>query len=104
MTDYYCSESAKNEMERLTPEDIDTIIEEFDAPDGHAVISSYNTVYFMSLDDFQPDSRVVLYDPVFEIEYFENGVPEWLKPKHGIAYYYCTWTRNRWNFEEDYTK
>lgn len=103
MTDYYCTEKARSLMETLSPEEISERIAEYNAPDGHVIITNnMGTIYVMAADDFQPDSRV-FYDPVFELEYFENGIPDWLKPKSGLTYYYCSFA-DGWTFEEDYRK
>lgn len=104
MTDYYCTEKARSLMETLSPEEISERIAEYNAPDGHVIVTDrFSAVYVMSVDDFQPDSRVVLYDPVFELEYFEHGIPDWLNPKSVLTYYYCSYT-DGWTFEEDYRK
>lgn len=104
MIDYYCTELSKSEMEKLSPDEIAERISDGIAPSGCAIITNnYDTVYVMSLEDFHSDSRVVLYDPVFELEYFENGIPDWLRPKRGILYYHCSYS-DGWTIEEDYRK
>lgn len=96
--DYFCTEASKEKMCDLSPEDIAELIATWDAPEGYAIIHNYSTAYLAAMQDFQSDSRIVKYDTCLAIEYFENGIPEWLYPLPGLRTYYADWTGTHWEF------
>lgn len=99
MKDYFCSESALALMKKITPADIDECIDTEAAPSGHVLITdNFTATYLMNRTDFKPTSRLLKYDDVLAIEYFENGIPEWLDPIPGVRIYLAEWTGSEWNF------
>lgn len=100
--DYYCTRAALPTLEAMTPEDINDYLEEYSAPTGCIIVTdSFDNTYLTSADDFQAESRLIKYDDNYiSIEYFENGIPDWLFPKKGIAIYAADWTGERWEFSK----
>ena len=102
--DYYCTKSAVEILNRMTPNEIDDYMNMYDElPDDEVIITDgMDTAYIMSTGDFQEDS-CIFGNNMMRIEYFEDGIPDYLLPKRGLTYYYCTWD-GQWTFTEDYRK
>ena len=98
MKDYFCTERSMEKMRTLSPDDIEEYIFTESSPEGFAIIHTCSTIYLAAVEDFQADSRIVQYDPYMPIEYFENGIPEWLNPLPGLRTYYADWTGSTWEF------
>lgn len=102
--EYYCTKSAIEFLKLTTPDKIEEYTSMEDDPQENIVIveNEIGTVYIMTIDDFQKDS-FIFNEKVTVIEYFENGIPDYLLPKRGLTYYYCTWD-GQWTFTKDYRK
>ena len=98
--DLYCSEMSKHLLEKMTPEDIADYIDTEDAPKNHIIITdNFSADYFLNKYDFKDSSRLLQYNESFmAIEYFENGIPEWLDPVPGMRIYLAEWNGSNWEF------
>lgn len=94
--EYYCSASSKDRLAAATLEDFAEWLEDEEIPNGYVIVSDGITHYFMTAGDFQEDSAVHD-EPLMQIEYFENGIPGWLKPYPGIRIYLAEWD-GQWQF------
>lgn len=97
---YYCTTQAITIMDKLTPEDIAEFLDEYSYPDGGVLITdSYETTCIAAEKDFKPTSRLIKYeDKYMSIEYFENGIPEWLDPIPGITINIADWETDHWEY------
>lgn len=102
--DYYCTASAIDFLNRTSPDRIEEYTNYEDEPDERIVIigDELDTACIMTVDDFQEDSSI-FEEKVTMIEYFESGIPDYLLPKRGLTYYYCSWN-GRWTFTEEFRK
>lgn len=97
--DYFCSENALECMKTLTPDDFQEFIDTEETPDGHVVVTDdWTATYLLNRTDIKPDSTRFDEEPVAVIEYFENGIPEWLDPIPGTRFYLAEWTGSEWKF------
>ena len=97
--DLFVSEMAITCLKKLTPEDISDYIESYDAPKNHIIITDhFSADYLMNKFDFKDTSRLLKYDePFMAVEYFENGIPEWLDPVPGTRIYLAEWNGTGWD-------
>lgn len=98
--DYYCTAAAVSIMNKLTPDDINDLLDEYGYPDGGILITDgYESTYIANESDFKPESRLIKYgDHYTSIEYFENGIPKWLDPLPGITVYAAEWEGSEWKY------
>lgn len=97
--DFFCTDAAMDKMRTMTPNDFTEYLEDMDAPKGYIMISDWETVYLCVKSDFQADSPYIDEDDnLFLLEYFENGIPDWVGPKPGLRTYYADWTGSDWTF------
>ena len=108
MKTYFCTNRTLDLMQLFAPksldEEINVLYDEEDSeliPFGYKVIRNEldDTRYIVSLADFLPDSPLqdVVEDQLMTIEYFENGIPGWLKPLPGLRIYLAEWN-GQWQF------
>jgi hypothetical protein len=97
---YYCTAAAVPIMNALTPEDIEDLLNDYGYPDGGILITDgYESTCIASQTDFKPTSRLIEFEDFYtSIEYFENGIPEWLEPKPGIVIFSALWTGKQWEY------
>lgn len=100
--DIFCTEKSMEALKQLSPDDIDYYLDTYDSPSGHIFVTDeMDTAYLMAKTDFQDTSRLIESDEQYmSIEYFENGIPEWLEPIPGTRYYLAEWTGSEWHFEK----
>ena len=98
--DYFCTEKALAEMDKLSPSDLDGYAEDYDSPSGCIIVTDgFDSIYLSTKEDYLPSSRLILYDENYmSIEYFENGIPTWLDPVPGLRIYEADWNGGRWEF------
>lgn len=99
---YYCTAAAMPAMNKLSPEDINDLIDEESFPEGcFLVTDGWKNICLTSQRDFQPNSRVLKYGDFFTvIEYFENGIPEWLAPIPNLTLYAAEWNGGEWKYTQ----
>lgn len=107
MKDYYCTNRTQQLLNKFTPqsleEEIQVLYNEEDSdliPFGYKVIRNEldDTRYIISLEDFRSDSPLqeVAEDQLETVEYFEHGIPSWLKPLPAFAVYLAEWNGQEW--------
>ena len=97
--DLFCTDTVKDLLQTMTPDDVDEYIEEEEALDGCVIVTDgFSATYLLSQDDFKRSSRLIEFDEQYMVvEYFENGIPEWLEPLPRTVYM-CEWNGDDWTF------
>lgn len=100
--DYYCTAAAIPIMDKLTPDAISELLDEYGYPEGGILITDgWKSAYVANTTDFKPTSRLIQYEDYYtSIEYFENGIPEWLEPVPGITIYAADWEGDHWDYSK----
>lgn len=95
--DYFCTKAALDYVSRITPESLEYGIRAGDPPFGYILITNKETTYIAKRSDFKTPGTIDNYDDYIAVEYFDNGIPEWLDPLPGISVYLAEYS-DGWKF------
>ena len=98
--DIYCSEKGKELLEKCQPVQLAEYLTDVKAPKGWFIVSDdFTWVLVLHVDDLVNKKGHIL-NNVLMLKHYDNRLPEEIKVKPELKYYYVENNDEAWNFRE----